>query len=72
MKYGRGKHPKTLAGLRLANERNIKAPDNPGETETITVRVRIDQKEWLDEQEESRSYLVRQALDLYIGDFKQK
>ena len=44
------------------------APDAPGNGNTVatTVRVRIDQKAWLDSQDESASVLVRRALDLLI------
>ena len=60
-KYQKGRNPNTLANLK-----DTSAPDSPGETEPITVRVRADQKEWLDAQPESRSYLIRRALDLYL------
>lgn len=60
-KYQKGRNPNTLANLK-----DTTAPDSPGETEPITVRVRVDQKEWLDTQQQSRSYLIRQALDLYL------
>jgi len=43
------------------------APDRPGQTVAISARVRLDQKEWLDRQEESHGFLVRRALDLLIG-----
>ncbi|MDF5713342.1 MAG: hypothetical protein PUP93_05505 [Rhizonema sp. NSF051] len=43
------------------------APDNPGETATVTNRITIEQKEWLDAQPEGRSYHVRQALRMYIN-----
>jgi len=43
------------------------APDRPGETAVITVRVRLDQKKWLLSQPESQGVLVRRALDLLMG-----
>lgn len=61
-KYKQGCNPNTLSNLK-----DTTAPDNPGETQTITVRIRVDQKDWLEAQEESKSYLVRQALDKYIA-----
>jgi len=50
----------------LRNLKNTPAPDNPGETVPITVRVRADQREWLNQQSESLGVLVRRALDLLI------
>lgn len=43
------------------------APDCPGQTVPTTVRVRADQKHWLDQQDESAGLLVRKALDLLIS-----
>lgn len=53
--------PKTIntSGLRPTP-----APDNPGATVPTTVRVRFDQKQWMSQQSESASVLVRRALDL--------
>jgi len=50
----------------LANLRSTPAPDNPGDTVPITVRVRVDQRQWLNAQSESLGLLVRRALDLLI------
>ena len=55
----------------LANLKPTIAPDNPGQTVAISARVRLDQKEWLDRQEESHGFLVRRALDLLIGREKE-
>ena len=55
------------------SEREIKnlkptpAPDRPGETVPVTVRVRLDQKKWLSAQRESQGVLIRRALDLLMG-----
>jgi hypothetical protein len=49
----------------LANLRDTTAPDNPGATVTITVRVRVEDVEWLNSLPEGRSYHVRQAVRLY-------
>lgn len=56
--------PKTIntSGLRPTH-----APDSPGVTVPTTVRVREDQKVWIDAQNESASVLVRRALDLLIA-----
>ena len=56
--------PKTIntSGLRPSP-----APDAPGATVPTTVRVRADQKKWMDAQDESASVLVRRALDLLMG-----
>lgn len=53
--------PKTIntSGLRPTP-----APDRPGDTVPTTVRVRADQKAWMDAQPEASSVLVRRALDL--------
>jgi len=51
----------------IRNLKNTPAPDNPGETVTVTVRVRVDQKRWLSEQKYSQGVLVRKALDLLIA-----
>jgi len=50
----------------LRNLKHTPAPDNPGETVPMTVRVRVDQREWLNQQSESLGVLVRRALDLLI------
>ena len=50
----------------LRNLKNTPAPDKPGETVPVTVRVRVDQRQWLDKQSESLGVLVRRALDLLI------
>jgi len=50
----------------LRNLKNTTAPDNPGETVPVTVRVRVDQRQWLDKQSQSFGVLVRRALDLLI------
>jgi len=42
------------------------APDNPGETVPTTIRLRTDQKEWLDSYPESNSYLIRKAIDFLM------
>lgn len=60
--YPRGKHPNTLAKLP-----DRSAPDKPGETVAITVKVTRDQKTWLNAQAESQSYHIRQALNSYIA-----
>lgn len=56
--------PKTIntSGLRPTH-----APDSPGATVPTTVRVREDQKAWMDAQSESASVLVRRALDLLMN-----
>jgi len=46
------------------------APDNPGETVPTTVRLRADQKEWLEAREESNGVLARLAFDLLIAKFE--
>jgi len=51
----------------LKNLKHTPAPDNPGETVPVTVRVRVDQKRWLSEQKNSQGVLVRKALDLLIS-----
>jgi hypothetical protein len=50
----------------LQNLKNTLAPDNPGETVPVTVRVRVNQRQWLDRQPESIGVLVRRALDLLM------
>ena len=50
----------------LRNLKHTPAPDNPGETVAISARVRLDQKKWLDNQNESQGVLIRRALDLLI------
>ena len=42
------------------------APDKPGGTIPITVRVTPEQKEWLDKQVEGRSFHAREAFRAYI------
>ncbi len=42
------------------------APDQPGKTIPITVRVTPEQKEWLDKQVEGRSFHAREAFRAYI------
>ena len=61
--------PKTIntSGLRPTP-----APDTPGATVPTTVRVRVEQKEWLDVQPESASVLVRRALDLLKADVTER
>jgi len=51
----------------IQNLKPTPAPDRPGETTAITVRVRVDQKSWLLSQPESQGVLVRRALDLLIA-----
>ena len=51
----------------LANLKPTIAPDNPGQTVAISARIRLDQKAWLDKQQESHGVLIRRALDLLIG-----
>jgi len=51
----------------LRNLKNTPAPDNPGVTVPVTARVRVDQREWLNQQSESLGVLIRRALDLLIG-----
>ncbi|MGB3240463.1 MAG: hypothetical protein WBB29_19385 [Geitlerinemataceae cyanobacterium] len=63
--YPRGKHPNTLAKLP-----DRSAPDKPGETVAITVKITLEQKAWLSTQAESQSYHVRQALNLYLKTLK--
>jgi len=51
----------------IQNLKPTPAPDRPGETAVITVRVRLDQKKWLSAQRESQGVLIRRALDLLMG-----
>jgi len=51
----------------IRNLKNTPAPDKPGETVAMTVRVRVDQRQWLDSQPESNGVLVRRALDLLMS-----
>ena len=54
----------------IDNLKPTPAPDCPGQTVAISARVRLDQKEWLDRQEESHGFLVRRALDLLIDNLE--
>jgi len=51
----------------IDNLKPTPAPDCPGQTVAISARIRLDQKAWLDKQQESHGVLIRRALDLLIG-----
>jgi hypothetical protein len=55
----------------IDNLKPTPAPDCPGQTVAISARVRLDQKRWLDNQQESHGVLIRRALDLLIGREKE-
>lgn len=57
----RGKNPKSLQNLA-----DTSAPDQPGDTKAITVRITTAQWEWLKSQPEAISYHARRAFDVYI------
>ena len=48
------------------NLKDNSAPDKPGETVAITVRITPEQKEWLKNQTKGMGFHVRQALQAYI------
>lgn len=51
----------------LANLRDRSAPDKPGETVAVGVRLTPEQRDWLRAQPEGASFHIRQALRSYIA-----
>jgi hypothetical protein len=54
-------HPNSMENLR-----DRSAPDTPGDTVAVGVRLRPEDVEWLRSQPEGMSYHVRQAIGRYI------
>jgi len=56
-----------ISPKQISNLKPNYAPDKPGDTIVTTIRIRKDQRQWLEEQEQSNGYLVRIALDLLMN-----
>lgn len=51
----------------VSRQKLNQAADNPDDTEQISVRIGIDQLEQLDAMPESRSVLIRRAIQLFLN-----